>query len=101
MIVRQANTDKAKTQQATALLKGLRQMHSDGVVRTERIDSQRMEEAAALAIILGHPLPDCVYLQLAIEFGCELATCDARFHDRAVAIYLGVRLLSEYLPAKT
>lgn len=100
-IVRQANTDKAKMQQATALLKDLRQMYSDGVVRTERLDAQRVDGAAALAISLGHPLPNCVYLQLAIEFGCELATCDTKFRDRAIAIYPGVRLLSEYLAAKT
>jgi predicted nucleic acid-binding protein len=52
-----------------------------------------MAQAAALALDLGHPLKDCVYLAMAMELGCDLVTCDARFAEKACEAWAGVRLL--------
>jgi predicted nucleic acid-binding protein len=53
-------------------------------------------EAAGIALRLGHPLADCLYLALAIELDCDLATCDAKFQARASSAYPRVQLLSEF-----
>ena len=45
--------------------------------------------------MLGHPVRDCVYLALAMEFGGELATCDAKFSAKAQTIYPKVKLLAD------
>lgn len=49
-----------------------------------------------IALDLGHPLIDCLYLALALELGCDLATCDAKFRDKAVELYPQVRLLADF-----
>lgn len=64
-------------------------------LRTHRVTQGLAHEAARLAIELGHPIKDCVYLALAEELGCALATCDAKFRDRAVGRGRRVRLLAE------
>jgi predicted nucleic acid-binding protein len=46
-----------------------------------------------LAIDIGHPLKDCVYLVLAMELDCELVTCDARFAKKAKSVWGRVRVL--------
>ncbi len=42
-----------------------------------------MRAALAIALALGHPVYDCLYLALAIDLGAPLVTADRRFH-RAV-----------------
>jgi predicted nucleic acid-binding protein len=97
-IVRRANMDKTF---GTIALDALREWHSVwATIEAHRINAKSAERASLLAMTLGHPLPDCVYLQLAIELGCDLATCDAKFRNRAIAIHPRVRLLEEYA-AKT
>jgi len=38
-----------------------------------------LEAAASIAIALGHPAYDCLYLALAIENDCQFVTADERF----------------------
>jgi predicted nucleic acid-binding protein len=52
-------------------------------------------DAGHIAIDLGHPLKDCIYLALAMELGCELVTCDARFAAKAKGVWAGVRVLGD------
>ncbi|MES2336965.1 MAG: type II toxin-antitoxin system VapC family toxin [Pseudomonadota bacterium] len=52
--------------------------------------------AAELAMTLGHPIKDCIYLVLAMAQDCELATCDVRFATKARAVYPAVKLLTDY-----
>ncbi len=59
----------------------------------ERTSPGRVMEAANLAIDLGHPLKDCLYLALAMEKDCELVTCDARFAAKAQGVWDRVRVL--------
>lgn len=58
---------------------------------------RRLIAASALAIQLGHPLKDCLYLALARELGCALATCDVRFRNRALEAYPDIKLLTYYV----
>jgi predicted nucleic acid-binding protein len=60
------------------------------LVRTANADLLR---ATNLAIDLGHPLKDCIYLALAMELGCDLVTADARFAAKAREVWAGVRVL--------
>ena len=53
-----------------------------------------MRAAADLAMRLGHPLKDCIYLVLADRLGCTVVTADARFRDR-VADPARVELLAD------
>ena len=58
-----------------------------------RSTPRQVANATNLAIDLGHPLKDCIYLALAMELGCELVTCDARFAAKAKGVWAGVRVL--------
>ena len=51
-------------------------------------------EAVALATKLKHPLPDCLYLAVAIRAGAELVTADRPFHDRARKLYKQISMLA-------
>ena len=55
----------------------LLQAIADGVVHLAD-DERTIAHALALALSLGHKLPDCVYLALAERDGAALATADAR-----------------------
>ena len=55
-----------------------------------------LHRAALIALTLGHPLADCIYLSLARELRCGLATCDGKFVERAVRLYPEIRLLEDY-----
>lgn len=68
---------------------------SGSQIVAHRLDGERARQAAALALELGHPLADCIYLALAIELDCELVTCDAKFAAKARTIYPAIRLLTE------
>ena len=45
-----------------------------GALRTHRVTQAMAHGAARLAIELGHPIKDCVYLALADQLGCPVAT---------------------------
>lgn len=63
-------------------------------VRLHRTTPEQTRVAAELAMTLGHPIKDCVYLALADQLGCALATSDVKFRDR-VADPARVKLLAE------
>jgi predicted nucleic acid-binding protein len=96
-IVRQANTDKALAPVMSTTAEDWIANWRAGLVAAHRIDPELLEFAVNAAIALGHPLADCVYLALAERLGCDLATCDVRFRDRAVMRYPRVRLLEDYV----
>lgn len=56
-------------------------------------DDGLMKEACGLSVSLGHPLPDCLYLELAQRWNIPLVTADRVFHDRIVEDFPKVRLL--------
>jgi predicted nucleic acid-binding protein len=95
-IVSQANKNKSIEADALEALRKWTIAWSEHVVRPHRVTQRRLYEAGKLAITLGHPLKDCIYLALAIELSCDLATCDKKFHAKAVSIYPAVKLLDQF-----
>jgi predicted nucleic acid-binding protein len=95
-IVRRGNENKAIQADALSALQKWTIAWSDHVIKHYRVTQRRLYAASSMALRIGHPLKDCVYLALAKELGCELATCDARFRDKAAPLYAPVKLLRDY-----
>ncbi len=96
-IVRRANMAVWTVAEATEALEKWAEGWARGEIEAHRVTSYILYEGGKLALTLGHPLSDCIYLALAIELGCELATCDAKFRAKAVGLYPTIRLLADYL----
>lgn len=92
-LVREANTNKADGSIFRGRLYHLIAMIDQQSLRLERTPPNQIMDAGNLAIDLGHPLKDCIYLALAMELGCELVTCDARFAAKAAGVWNRVRVL--------
>ncbi len=99
VIVRRANENKSIHADALRALEKWTIAWSDHVVKNFRVTQRRLFRASSLALRLGHPLKDCLYLALAQELRADLATCDAKFRTRALSLYPPIRLLSEFPPA--
>lgn len=95
-IVRRANERKDIEDDSIEALRKWTTRWGEHVIKPYRVTQHRLFVAGQLAIRLGHPLADCIYLSLAMELSCELATCDAKFRTRAADIYPKIKLLSEY-----
>jgi predicted nucleic acid-binding protein len=92
-LVREANRDKANADVMRNAIARVAQLMGDGSIRLHDQAPAQLERAANLAIDLGHPLKDCIYLVLAMELGCDLVTCDARFAAKANGVWNRVRVL--------
>ena len=99
-IVSHAHKSKASLGDITAdALEALRKwtIAWDGhAVRPHRVTQRRLYQAGKIALTLGHPVADCIYLVLAAELGCELATCDAKFQAKAREKYPQVKMLRDF-----
>jgi len=96
-LVRNANVDKASQQPMRVELDRLIRLLSGGVIDQVRTTPQMLGSAAFMAIDIGHPLKDCIYLMLAIEANCPLVTCDAKFAEKARPRYSDIRLLGDII----
>ena len=94
-LVRGANMIKSNRVEAETAIQRFQAMIESGEVTLIRSLPNQIERAASLAIDLGHPLKDCIYLALAMEMGCDLVTCDARFAEKAKGVWDRVRVLAE------
>lgn len=94
-VVRRVNERQLTPVEAEPLLADWFVREAEGTLRLHNSTAERLRQAARLAIELGHPIKDCVYLALSIELGCPLATCDAKFRDRTVGHHPDVKLLAE------
>jgi predicted nucleic acid-binding protein len=92
-IVRRANMDKALGETMRQAAIRWASLLDAQAITLRRPNSGDILEAASLAIDLGHPLKDCIYLALAMEMGCELITCDARFAEKAKGVWARVQVL--------
>jgi predicted nucleic acid-binding protein len=92
-LVREANIDKTRTGDARHSLARFKSLCEGGGVRTIRPTLESLDASANLAIDLGHPLKDCIYLALAMDLGCDLVTCDAKFAAKASGVWDRVRVL--------
>lgn len=95
VIVRRANENKGLRADALAALNRWTVGWDNHMVRPYPLTPTRLQEAGKLAIGVGHPLKDCIYLALAIELDCELRTCDARFLVKAKLAWPKVRMLRD------
>lgn len=98
-IVRRANENKALVQDSLRALDKWTTGWEARAVAAYPTTSARLSAAGRLALQLGHPLADCIYLALAIELDCDLATCDAKFARKAGAVSQRVRQLADYAAA--
>jgi predicted nucleic acid-binding protein len=94
-LVRGANMVKSNRREAESAIQRFQAMLSSGEVELIRSKPPQIATAAAIALDLGHPLKDCIYLMLAMELGCPLVTCDTKFAGKARGVYAGVRVLGE------
>jgi predicted nucleic acid-binding protein len=92
-LVRGANMVKSNRLEAEAAILRFQTMIDSGEVTLMRSLPNQIERAATLALNLGHPLKDCIYLALAMELGCDLITCDERFAAKAKEVWDQVRVL--------
>jgi predicted nucleic acid-binding protein len=92
-LVRGANMVKSNRTDALNKLHKFQSMLEAGDVNVVRSAPDQLHRAACLAIDLGHPLKDCLYLVLAMERNCDLVTADARFAGKARGMWDKVRVL--------
>lgn len=57
-------------------------------------DEVDLPTACTLALDLRHPLPDCLYLAVALRLDARLVTADRRFVQRAGRRFPGMQLLA-------
>ncbi len=92
-LVREGNIDKPNSGTMRQAIEKIVSFLSNGSLETVMQAPSQLARAAYLALDLGHPLKDCIYLALAMELGCDLVTCDARFAAKAKGVWAGVRVL--------
>jgi predicted nucleic acid-binding protein len=91
--VRGANMVPSNRGEAMKFLSRFKAMLENETVILHRTSTDQLHRAATLAIDLGHPLKDCIYLALAMGLRCALITADVRFATKAQAVYGDVRVL--------
>ena len=94
-LVRRANIDKAVRGEADASIANLTDLLATGALKTYRMEPPQLAAAATIAMDLGHPLKDCIYLALAMDLRCALVTADVKFARKARGLWDGVRMLGE------
>ncbi len=92
-LVRRTNIDKKLRRDSEISIARFVALFDERLIRVANTNPQQMAQAANHALDLGHPLKDSIYLALAMELGCDLVTCDARFAAKAKGVWAGVRLL--------
>lgn len=95
-IVRSVNSRSMPQDEGLVVLREWTAAIRDRLLLLYRLTPDRLDAASTLAITLGHPVADCLYLALALELGADLATCDVKFHQRVRPNYPQVRLLGDY-----
>ncbi len=95
-IVRRVNVRTTAPEIGRTALRAWQGMLSGGGRALTRAEPAQVVAGAEIAIRLGHPVKDCLYLALAMQLNCDLVTSDARFADKARTVYPGIRLLDVY-----
>jgi predicted nucleic acid-binding protein len=92
-MVRRANMNKAECAASEAAIAKFIALIAKRFVTVSPTPTSEMARASKLAINIGHPLKDCIYLALAMEQECDLITCDVRFAEKAKGVWDRVRVL--------
>lgn len=94
-IVRLANANEAPPETTDAALYALLDLIDRRVLLVEQTPPGQVVEAAHLAVRIGHPLKDCLYLALAIALGRPLVTADAKFAAKAREVWDQIVVLAD------
>jgi predicted nucleic acid-binding protein len=94
-LVREANAHKDSASEMRLAIRRLANLFDSFAVDLFPTIPESLVAATSLALDLGHPLKDCLYLALAMELNCDLVTCDARFAEKAKGVWDRVRVLGE------
>jgi predicted nucleic acid-binding protein len=86
-LVRECNMRKEDSGQFSWALARFGALLGSRALVSVRTEASGLAEAASIALDLGHPLKDCIYLALAMNLGCPLVTCDYRFAAKAVSVW--------------
>ena len=92
-LVRRANIDKALRSTMESALSSFLALIEERFISVDETGTDAMARAARLALDLGHPLKDCIYLALAMKMGCEMLTSDLRLADKARGTWPKIRVL--------
>jgi predicted nucleic acid-binding protein len=95
-LVRGANITKPPPGETQESLDRLLHLFESGVLHSERVKPRMTIAAARLAVDLGHPLKDCIYLALAAERALPMFTSDIKFAAKAATCYAGVMTLADF-----
>ena len=94
-LVRRANIRKELRDEVANAIDAFVVLFEEGLIESAALAHEAVVKAARMAIDLGHPLKDCIYLALAQELNCELVTCDANFATKARVIWPQVQILTQ------
>jgi predicted nucleic acid-binding protein len=97
VIVREVNMGNWPLDEAKRLLSQWTGDWGAVAIDVRRVTPPIIERAGLLAIDIGHPIGDCIYLALALEEGAELATADAKFVGKVAGRHGRCRLLGDYV----
>jgi len=92
-LVRSANMLKSVRTHMERALATFDTMVRDRLLEPVATHGHVLTDAWRLALDLGHPVKDCLYLALAISRECPLLTADAKFAEKARGAGHDVRLL--------
>jgi predicted nucleic acid-binding protein len=93
VIVRDANSDKTAAGLQREKLMHFTELMASSAIRLSRTEPFDIARSAEMAIELGHPLKDCLYLALATQLDCPLVTADVRFAAKAQVVWDKVEVL--------
>jgi len=91
-VVRRVNDRQTHIETGRAALNRWHDLLAGGGIQLSHADPADVLTAAEIAMRLGHPVKDCVYLAMAIARNVDLITCDSKFAAKARAVYPGVKL---------
>jgi predicted nucleic acid-binding protein len=92
-LVRECNMRKEEASHFSWALARLGALLDSSALVSSRTETRGLAQAASIALDLGHPLKDCIYLALAMDLDCPLFTCDRRFASKAVDAWKQVVVL--------
>jgi predicted nucleic acid-binding protein len=95
-LVREANIQKSRVPEIQEAIVELMRICTSGALIQMETPAIELTRAASLAMQLGHPLKDCIYLVLAMQLRCEFVTCDMKFEKRARSVWPDIRLLADF-----
>lgn len=92
-LVREINAQRDEDARYGWELARLMALFDSEAVELRRVSTSQIVTAAEMAIEIGHPLKDCIYLALAADLGCDLYTSDAKFAAKAARLGQSIKLI--------